>query len=150
MVYKPSFVPQFLQYTAWSGFWVLQFSQNPLKFEGLGIVNVFVAPAYRLNLSPLSHRNRETRYFWKFHSRSGGVDIGVPHLGQFRTGNSPGLGFLENGYLRWAEAWSFCLHGLAKLPSHFVAAGIDPDQESLALDCSSVVRVQVFDKFRVN
>src|SRR2546428_9841943 len=92
MVYKPSFVPQFLQYTAWSGFWVLQFSQNPLKFEGLGIVNVFVAPEYRLNLSPLSHWNLETRYFWKVHSRSGGVDMGLPHLGQFRTGNSPRRG----------------------------------------------------------
>src|SRR2546426_7901024 len=94
MVYKPSFVPQFLQYTAWSGFWVLQFSQNPLKFEGLGIVNVFVAPEYRLNLSPLSHRNRETRYFWKVHSLSGGVDMRLPHLGQFRTGLFPQGEFL--------------------------------------------------------
>src|SRR5207245_10835891 len=123
--YEPSFVPQFLQYTAWSGFWVLQFSQNPLKFEGLGIVNVFVAPAYRLNLSPLSHRNRETRYFWKFHSRSGGVEMGLPHLGQFMMSNSPGLGFLENGYVSWVETWSFTLHCLAYLPSSFVSIGVD-------------------------
>jgi len=70
-----------------------------------------------------------------------GVDMGLPHLGQFRTGNSPGLWFLENGYLRWVETWNFCLHGLAKLPSYFVAAGIDPYQKSLAFGCSSVVRV---------
>ena len=67
--------------------------------------------------------------------------MGLPHLGQFRTGNSPGLGFLESGYLSWVEISSFIRRGLAKLPSHFVAAGIDPYQESLALDCSSVVRV---------
>src|SRR2546422_10876964 len=84
-----------------------------LKFEGLGIVNVFVAPEYRLNLSPLSHRNRETRYFWKVHSLSGGVDMGLPHLGQFRTGYSPRENFLENGYLRWVEISSFDLRVLA-------------------------------------
>ena len=76
--------------------------------------------------------------------------MGLPHLGQFMMSNSPRLGFLENGYLSWVETSSFTLHGLAKLPSHFVAAGIDPYQESLALDCSIVVGVQVFEKFRVD
>src|SRR2546427_3806055 len=69
--------------------------RNPLRFEGLGIVNVFVAPEYRLNLSLLLQRNRETRYFWKVHSLSGGVCTGLPHLGQFNTGDSPSLRFWE-------------------------------------------------------
>src|SRR5207302_10969690 len=74
---------------------------------------------------------------------------GLPHLGQFRMVIPLDWGFLKNGYLRWAETWNFCLHGFAKLPSHFVAASIDPYLKSLAFSCCCVVRFLVFEKFSV-